>query len=589
MSGLPHDASRAPGARQRSALPGRLPFRRGGRAMRDPLGRAWLSAPAVLVVVAGFLLPLLVLVVYSLWPTENGQIVREWTLSNYERIFTSDAYWTSLLRSFAFVGCASLLTVVLAFPFAYFVATKVKPSRRLLWILVATIPFWTSYLIRVFAWLGLLGDEGVINQALESIGLISEPLGILAPGRPAVVITFVYLLFPLTFLTTYIAIERMNPALLSAAADLGARPWQGLVRVTLPLAKSGLIGGFVFAFIAMMGDYVTPELIGGTDGTLYSNLIVNQFGSSVQWGFGASLALVLLASVFLMLAVLRLSTGRADSVGEFTRVHTAQRAPFLRAYSVLFLIYLYLPVALLVLFAVNDSEVVGLPFEGFTTQWFEDVVQNTILLDALWLSLKVAAISVGISVVLGTLAAVQLARAKGRLRSINLVTLSLPLFLPPVVLGLAIIIGLNFLGIERGLWTIVAGHTVITLPVVTLLVLVRLEGLDRNQELAAMDLGAPPWKALLWVTIPQAVPGIVAAALIAFAISLDEFIMTFLVTGSQTTLPLYVYGSLRFGISPELNAIAASILAISFLLLFVGGLVAMGRGRGRSAPRPLGG
>jgi ABC-type spermidine/putrescine transport system permease subunit II len=239
-----------------------------------------------------------------------------------------------------------------------------------------------------------------------------------------------------------------------------------------------------------------------------------------------------------------------------------------------------MPVAVLVVFAVNDSELIGLPFRGFTLRWFDAVLQNTILLDALWLSLRVAAIAVGISVVLGTLAAVQLVRARGTVRGLSLATISLPLFLPPVVLGLAIIIGLNFAGIERGMWTIVAGHTVITLPIVTLLVLVRLEGLDRNQELAAMDLGATPLRALLWVSVPQAVPGIVAATMIAFAISLDEFIMTFLITGSQTTLPLYVYGSLRFGISPELNAISALILALSFLLLTLGALIAVRRDRG---------
>lgn len=571
--------ARRPGGR-RPAGPAAAALRRRFGRGADPLAHPFLSLPAVGVVAVGFLLPLAVLVVYSFWPTEGGEVVREWTLSNYTRIFSESAYWSSLLRSFLFVGLASLLTVALAFPFAYFVATKVKPSRRLLWILLATIPFWTSYLIRVFAWLNLLGDGGIINDALVGIGLIDAPLGLLAPGKPAVVITFVYLLFPLTFLTTYIALERTDPALLTAAADLGARPWQGLLRVTLPLAKTGLIGGFVFAFIAMMGDYVTPGLIGGTEGTLYANLIVNQFGNSVQWGFGASLALVLLGSVFLMLVVLRMSAGAGDEAGEFTRTFVPRRAPLLRAYALLFLVYLYLPVAVLVVFAVNDAETVGFPFEGFTLRWFEAVSENAILLDALWLSLRVAAISVGISVVLGTLAAVQFARSRGTLRSLSLATIAMPLFLPPVVLGLAIIIGLNFAGVERGEWTIIAGHTVLALPIVTLLVLVRLEGLDKNQELAAMDLGASPLRALIWIVVPQAIPGIVAAALIAFAISLDEFIMTFLITGSQTTLPLYVYGSLRFGISPELNAISAMILGLSFLLLSLGALIVTRRDRG---------
>jgi ABC-type spermidine/putrescine transport system permease subunit II len=180
-------------------------------------------------------------------------------------------------------------------------------------------------------------------------------------------------------------------------------------------------------------------------------------------------------------------------------------------------------------------------------------------------------------------AATQLARGRGRLRNFSLSVIAVPLFLPAAVLGLAIIIGLHQLNIERGLWTIVAGHVVITLPIVTVLVLVRLEGIDQNQELAAMDLGAKPWRAFLTVSVPQALPGIVAGGMIAFAISLDEFIMTFLITGSQQTLPLYIFGSLRVRVSPDLNALAALMLAASFLLMALGALLAFGLGRNRAS------
>src|SRR5439155_18083698 len=153
-------------------------------------------------------------------PAEDGQIVHHWTTENYTRFFTEPAYWRMLLRSFELVSLASALTVLLSFPFAYFVAAKVRPSRRLAWILVAIIPFWTSYLIRVLAWLNMFGDEGLINKALTGIGLVGSPIGFFGVGKPAIVITFVYLLFPLSFLATYIAIERINPAMSDAAADL---------------------------------------------------------------------------------------------------------------------------------------------------------------------------------------------------------------------------------------------------------------------------------------------------------------------------------------------------------------------------------
>jgi ABC-type spermidine/putrescine transport system permease subunit II len=543
-----------------------------------------LSFPAVAVILVGVLAPIGVLVVYSLWPTVDQQILHRWTLDNYARFFTDDNYWLSLVRSFVFVGLAAALTVGLTFPFAYFVATKVRPARRLLWVLLAVLPFFTSYLIRVFVWMNLLGDSGVLNHLLISSGLTDSPLSILGSNKSGIVITFIYMLFPLSFLTSYIAVERMNPAILEAAADLGARPWRRLIRVTLPIARTGLIAGFVFSFITMLGDYVTPQLIGGTEGYLYSNLITNQFGSSVQWGFGSALAMILMFAVFAMLVLMRVVSGGAQPVGAYTRAYTPTRAPVLAAYSWLFMLFLYAPIGLLVVLSFNDSPTIGFPFTGFTTQWFAEVFADDLLMSSLKTSLQVAGVAVGISVVIGTVAAVQLARSSGRWRTFSIGAIATPLFLPPMLLALAIIIGLNALGVDRGLWTIVLGHIVLTLPIVTLMVLIRLEGLDPNLELAALDLGATPFRALTRISIPQALPGIVAAALVAFATSMDEFILTSLVTGADTTLPLYIFGQLRFSVTPEIVAVSTLLLTASALLLVIGcGIAFIGRSKDAGA------
>ncbi|MBN8867790.1 MAG: ABC transporter permease subunit [Solirubrobacterales bacterium] len=555
-------------------------FGGGGNVERDPLASKLLSLPALLLVVIGFLLPLLVLVVYSFWPTVNGQILHEWTFDNYSKIFESGGtYLPTLLDTFKFVGLSALATVVLTFPLAYFVAVKVRPSRRIFWLVAAVVPFWTSYLIRVFAWKNMFGDTGVINTAITKLGLSSTPLEFFGFSRPAILITFVYLLFPLAFLTSYISLERLDIRLLEAASDLGAKPWRRLTSIIVPFAKSGLIAGFIVCFITMVGDYVTPSMIGGTEGIFFSNLVVNQFGGSLQWGFGAALGLILLISILLLLVALRATAGAVASAGEYTRVYVKERSPFLVAYSILYMVFLYTPIALLILFALNDSQVVGFPIKGFTLEWFQAVFDDPSLIDALYTSLQVAAITVLISVVLGTLAAVQLARAKGRIRNLSLLTISAPMLLPPVVLGIGIIIGLNAVGAERGLWSIIMAHVILTLPVATLLVMVRLEGFDRSQEQAAMDLGAKPVMAFLRITLPQALPGIVAAAMISFALSMDEFIMTFLVTGSDVTLPLYIFGSIRFEISPALMALAALIIIVSFLLIVIGAFVAFGRSK----------
>ena len=396
----------------------------------------------------------------------------------------------------------------------------------------------------------MFGDEGLINQALTGIGLMQEPVDFFGFGRPAIVITFVYLLFPLSFLATYIAIERINPAMLDAAADLGARPWRRLVTITLPTARSGIVAGFVFAFIAMMGDYATPQLIGGTNGTLYANLITNQFGYSLQWGFGATLAMLFLVTILLLVIVLRLIVGGSRGGRRVHgRLHASARPVSFRLFGA---------VSHLPLHAAGAARSAGVQRlrgdRSAVRRLHHPLVRRGVRQPGAAQTRSGPAFRLPsrrslISAVFGTLAAVQIGRVKGRLRSFNLGIISVPLFLPPLVLGLAIIVGLNALGIQRGLWTIIAGHTILTLPVVTLLVLVRLEGLDRNQETAAMDLGARPWCAFLTVSVPQALPGILAGVMIAFAISMDEFILTFLVTGSQQTLPLYIFGSLRIRVT----------------------------------------
>jgi ABC-type spermidine/putrescine transport system permease subunit II len=540
-----------------------------GNGLESPL----LSLPAVSVIVVGVFVPMAVLAVYSLWPTIDQQIVADWTLANYIRFFSVPVYWHMLIYSLFFAGIAAGITVCLTFPFAYFVATKVAPERRLVWVALAVMQFFTSYLIRVFAWMNLLGDTGLLNDALMRIGLISEPLWILGSNKSGIIITFVYLMAPLTFLTTYIALERSNPTLLEASADLGAKPFQRLLYVVLPVARTGILGGFVLSMITVLGDYVTPQLIGGTEGYLYSNIIQLQFGASVQWGMGSALALLLMVVVFGLLAVLRRITGGAPAVGAFTRTFNPTPAAALRAYALAMLGFLYFPIVLLVILAFNERPSIGFPFTGFTFHWFSAVFDDPLLLISLRNSLIVAAIAVSISLVLGSIAAVQLARTRGPLRQFNLAILSIPVFLPPMLLGLAIIIGFNALGIDRGLWTIALGHTVLSLPIVTLLVLIRLEGLDPNFEQAAMDLGASPAKAFLLVSVPQALPGIAAAAMISLALSFDEFILTSLVTGSDSTLPLYIFGALRFGVTPAIVAVSVMLLAASFTLLIVGVLI----------------
>lgn len=560
----PHPEKRGP----RRAQAGARARRRAGE--RSGLESWLLSAPAVLFVGCFFVAPVFVMLLYSFWPTTDaGQVVHHLSLSNYRQFFEQSTYWHTLLTSLWLVGIAAALTVGLTLPFAYFVANKVRPARRIAWILVAIMPFWTSYLVRVFSWINIFGENGAAAKALSTVGIAEHAPKILELGKPAIVITFVYLLFPFAFLCSYIALERLDPSLREAGSDLGARPWQVMAKLTLPLVGAGMLAGFAFSFIAMLGDYVTPQLIGGTEGSLYANLMINQFGASGQWGFGAALAILMMVCLLLLFALLRRVTSTSYS-SAFTRSFTPSRAPFLRLYSLLFLAFLYLPIGLVVLFALNAAPYVGFPITGLSLKWFEQVLENPEVIDAFWTSVRLSLTAVALALVLGVPAAIQLSRTKGRLRNLRLVALSLPLLIPPAIIALGILLATKALGIERGYWTLVGGHALLVLPLVVLIVMARLEGLDRSQELAAQDLGAKPFKTLYSVVLPQILPAIIAAAMLGLALSLDEFILTLLVTKTTTTLPLYIYSALKFQVDPTLDAIAALTLLLSFALAILG-------------------
>jgi ABC-type spermidine/putrescine transport system permease subunit II len=519
----------------------------------------------LVVVTVCFCVPLLVLVAYSFWPTRGGQVlIGEWTLGNYQAVLEDPIYGKTLLKSCAFAAMASVVAIVLAFPFAYFVAVRVPRRWRGAWILAATLPFATSYVIRVYAWLNLFGDEGLLNSLLMNLHLIDGPVRFLGNGPLVVFLTFTYVLFPLAFLSVYVATERINPMLLLSAADLGATPLRILFRVVLPLARTGLLAAFAFCFISVLGDYVTPSLIGGSDGALYSSFLVTKFGFSGEWGFGSALAFVLLLAMLAVLAFGRRSVGAPAAIGQFSRHFFPKKSFGLVAYSLAFVAILYLPIALLVLFAFSRSTLVGFPIEGFSFEWFTTALSDPPLIESLLTSLVVAAWAVPLSLVLGTLAAIPIARSPGRWRSVSIGVLVLPFSLPPLMAGLGILTTLHAAGISRGLWTIVLGHTLLITPVVCFVVLVRLEGIDHDIELAAADLGAGAGRILGRVVIPQVLPAIFAGALLGFAMSMDEVVLTFLVTGTDVTLPLFIYGSLRYGVTPELNALSSMMLALSF-------------------------
>ena len=292
MSASPSDTTRA--------------TRRGVRVwfMRSESARGYaLLSPTLVVVVLGLVFPLIILITLSFWKQDYVNIIRTFTFENYFAFFEKKIYYLILYRSIRISAFVTLVTIVLAYPLAYYIAFHVQ-KNKIMWIIMVTIPFWTSYLLRVFAWKVILGYNGVINSGFISLGLISEPLEFLLYNPTAVVITLAHAWAAVAILPIYVSLEKIDRSLIEAARDLGESAFMTFVRVTLPLSLPGVIAASLLVFIPTVGDYVTPALVGGTRGIMIGNIIQSMFGKALNWPLGAALSIISMLTVTLAVCVL---------------------------------------------------------------------------------------------------------------------------------------------------------------------------------------------------------------------------------------------------------------------------------------------
>ena len=258
-------------------------------------------APAGVVIGTLFLAPLAIMLVYSfLTRGAYGGVTAQFTVENYQRVL-DPLYAAILLRTFVMAGTATLGCLVLGFPLALFISRA--GSRKNLYLQLVILPFWTSFLVRTYAWMFLLRDTGLINSVLLATGLIREPLPLLY-NDGAVFVGLVYGYLPFVVLPLYATLERLDKTLLEAAADLGARPWMTLTRVVIPLCAPGFRAGALLVFIPCLGAYLTPDLLGGSKTVMVGNVIQNQFTTARDWPFGAAVSLLLMAIVMVLLMLL---------------------------------------------------------------------------------------------------------------------------------------------------------------------------------------------------------------------------------------------------------------------------------------------
>ena len=254
------------------------------------------------------------------------------------------------------------------------------------------------------------------------------------------------------------------------------------------------------------------------------------------------------------------------------RVHGAGK--WLVFYAIIYLTFLYLPVAVLPVFSFNDSQYVAFPLKGFTLKWYEELVDNYSLFNAVWNSFRVAVSVAILSTILGTFAAKAVTRYRIRGRVPLIGAIMVPLVIPEIILGIALLMTLSLGGIKLSLFSVGLGHMLLCVPFSMLVLISRMEGFDKSMEEAAQDLGENAWGTFWRVTFPIMFPGIVASLLLTFTISFDEFVLAFFLAGTDATLPLYIWSSLRFPDKlPGVLSLGAIIIVVSTFIIFIAELV----------------
>jgi spermidine/putrescine transport system permease protein len=290
---------------QAQAVGGELvspPAARSGLSGR--LVRWWPFAPIALVLLLLFFLPLANMVVYSFWKTVNFKIESIWTLDNYARFFANQTYLRTFGKTILMAGLVTAAGLATAGPFAYFLVRYVGHRWQRVILIATIVPFWTSYLLRVYSWQIILGERGALNQALMALGVLHEPSPVFVYNNLGVFLVLLYVYFPFAALAIYASLEKFDFDQLRAAQDLGARPDQAIRRILIPQIRPGLITAAIFVFIPILGEYLTPNLVGGTEGVLISNLIVNFFRAA-QIPAGTAPALLIATFVTILLVLFR--------------------------------------------------------------------------------------------------------------------------------------------------------------------------------------------------------------------------------------------------------------------------------------------
>jgi len=552
---------------------------------------------------------LLVLLVYPV-----GQLLLQsvhgeggWTLAEYRRLFASPVYVEVLLITLKVSLWTTAFSVLLGYPIAYLISTltRQRKNRILFWVLLS---FWTSFLVRTFAWVVLLGRNGVINWALTRLGIIDQPLNLLY-SFPAVVIGMVHALMPLAILTMLSVMENIDRRLTSAAATLGARPGTVFWRVYFPLSLPGVAAGALMVFVTAIGFFITPTLLGGRHQTMITQLIIDQVMQALNWGFAGAISVLLLVVVLLVFVVYDRMVGLSTMAGDSGRARAAKPGGSLgRRFGdavltvlgsvtdaliglwprrrgkptregssrtlwvvvIALLVFLSAPAFLMLPLSLDSASGLAWPPQGVSLQWYQQVADSPLWAEAIVRSLLVGAGTGVLAMLIGTPAAFLLVRGGLRGKVAILGFVLAPIVVPRVILAVGVFYFFAKIGLVGSSLGLTLAHTVVAVPYVVITMMAVLRNYDTRLDQAAHSLGARPWATLRHVTFPILGAGLLSSFLFAFATSFDELTIALFTTGGlSTTLPKQFWDEVTMQVSPVIAAVSTCLFVFMAVLISV--------------------
>jgi ABC-type spermidine/putrescine transport system permease subunit I len=565
----------------------------GGRRRR--LGALWLAVPGLAFLVVFFLYPVASLLFLSVTDPEGGG----WSLSSFRRIINTDVYLRVLGITFRIAGLTAAASLLIGYPLAYWIAGLPERVRNRA-LLMVVIPFWTSYLVKTFAWMIMLGRTGVINNILFGSGLIGEPLPLLH-NEFGVMVGMVHTMVPLAVMTMLPVLTSIDRRLVAAAQTLGASPAHAFWLIYFKLSLPGVTAAGLLVFISSLGFFIVPAFLGGRQQTMLAQLIIVQITEMLNWSFAGALAVMMLVTALvaffvydrvfgmssisggssvesdgrLRVAGLRLlglvaaaSAGLSAGARGILGRRGARAILPVTAWSII--AFLVLPTLLVIPIGFTSSDFLSFPPPGFSLRWFETYFSSPLWITATLRSFGVALVTAFVATLIGGAAALALANTRSRWGGAIFAFFLAPMIVPRIVIAVGMFYLFARLGLVASNLGLVIGHTVLALPFTVVTVTAILKTYDVRLDQAAATLGANRLRTLTGVTIPIIRGGLIAAFLFAFITSFDELTIAIFISGGiATTLPKQMWDDMILQLNPTLAAVSTVVFVVVTGLLLL--------------------